>query len=137
MNRPTAEMSDAKSEPTPGFSVGQTVFVARSQHGRGMPAPEALDEVKITKLGRRWISLVSDRGWPAGRFDATTRALDGEGYSSPGSVWTSREEYTEHLTKITLWAEIRTTLNGIYGAPNWLSVSDMQTIKRLLKGEKS
>jgi hypothetical protein len=51
-------------------------------------------EVTISKIGRKWVTL-SD----GNRFDRTSenwRNVDGAGYSSPGRLWDSTEQYEEY-----------------------------------------
>jgi hypothetical protein len=51
--------------------------------------------VTVTKVGRRWATL--SNGY---RLDLTSenwRSLYGEGYSSPGSLWDSEDQYLEYI----------------------------------------
>lgn len=56
----------------------------------------------VSKVGRKWISF--DCGY---RADKTTFEVDGAGYSSPGRLWQSEEEYRAETRRCDLWNRLR------------------------------
>jgi hypothetical protein len=85
-----------------GWKVGMTICVVRAGcRGNALD----LKQATITKIGRNWIYF--DDGGREDRFDATTRRLDGKGYSSPGEVYTSAAEYEETTERYKLWRDLR------------------------------
>jgi hypothetical protein len=70
--------------------VGAVFFLVWSSPRRG---EDSL--VTVKKVGRRWATL--NNGY---RLDLTSenwRSLYGEGYSSPGSLWDSEDQYLEYI----------------------------------------
>jgi hypothetical protein len=72
----------------PSFEVGMSFFCALNErrHTKG-------GTVSIDKIGRKWVTL-SD----GNRFDRTSenwRIVDGGGYSSPGRLWDSEQQYRD------------------------------------------
>lgn len=81
------------------FSVGQTIYYARvKQYPRG--EIDLIPEV-ITAIGRKWATIGR-----AGRFDMQTRMVDGGGYSSPGRIYLSVEEYETRVANAKAWAAL-------------------------------
>ena len=77
---------------TDDFHIGQEVYVVHNG-GRGHK-----DSCKatITKIGRRWINYeCRNKSWLSGRFDPEDMWVDGKGYSSPGKVYLSQEDFDE------------------------------------------
>jgi len=85
-------MSNQKQEAE-GFKtcvVGAVFFLVWSSPRRGKDSL-----VTVKKTGRRWATL--SNGY---RLDLTSenwRSLYGEGYSSPGSLWDSEDQYLEYI----------------------------------------
>jgi hypothetical protein len=85
-------MSSQKQEAE-GFKtcvVGAVFFLVWSSPRRGQDSL-----VRVTKTGRRWATL--SNGY---RLDLTSkhwRSLYGEGYSSPGTLWDSEDQYLEYI----------------------------------------
>jgi hypothetical protein len=70
--------------------VGAVFFLVWSSPRRGKDGL-----VTVTKTGRRWATL--SNGY---RLDLTSkhwRSLYGEGYSSPGTLWDSEDQYLEYI----------------------------------------
>ena len=61
---------------------------------------------KITKVGRKWITLekYNGRSW---RFDIKTWRLDGGEYYSPGTCYPSEQEYLSQQALNNAWLELR------------------------------
>lgn len=71
-----------------GFYEGMQFFFVP----RRMSSPEA---VSVRKVGRKWVTL--SNGY---RFDRTSdmwRHVDGDGYSSPGKLWDTEQDYRRSL----------------------------------------
>ena len=72
----------------PNFAVGMRFWLVLNERRHTKDR-----EVTIAKIGRKWVTL-SD----GNRFDRTSeswRIVDGGGYSSPGRLWDSKEQYEE------------------------------------------
>src|SRR5688572_12649095 len=82
-------------------SVGQTVFVSWSHRAR-----DNLSTSSVTKVGRKWVHLTG--GY---RFDESM-TLDGSGYSSPGRVYLSREDYERKVREDTEWSDLRAAVES-------------------------
>lgn len=107
-----------------GWIVGMEVCVVTTLY-RHEPKIEIK---KIAKIGRRWITLEGD--YKPDRFDAQTRHLDGNGYTSPGRVYENRNHYEEEQEVNKLWAEFR---NGIsYKPPENVTVDRIRELMREL-----
>ncbi len=85
------------------FHVGQVVLVALTGNSRG---PVRLVERKVTKVGRKWVTLEHDtrfeREGERGKF-----VLDGGDYSSPGRVYLSLQDYEDEEKLYTAWSLLR------------------------------
>ncbi len=80
------------------FKVGDTVFLVYDERRRGLGR-----EVQITKVGRKWIDINNGQH----RIDRETLRIDGRGYSSPGRVWRTKEEYEDHAKTSQLWSSLK------------------------------
>lgn len=69
-----------------GLKVDQTLWYVPTF--RGSP-----HDVQIVKIGRAWATLNRD-----GRISIETLRVDGEGYTSPGRCYLSREDYEKRFT---------------------------------------
>jgi hypothetical protein len=97
------------SPPRPApLAVGDTVYIERHHYGRQRSTNDDLEEKKITKIGRQWITL---EGYSAWRFKKGERKIDGGGYSCPGTVWFSKEEFQEAKETKRLWKLLRDYLD--------------------------
>jgi hypothetical protein len=80
--------------------VGAVFFLVWSSPRRGKDSL-----VRVTKTGRRWATL--NNGY---RLDLTSenwRSLYGEGYSSPGRLWDSEDQYLEYIEVQRIIREIQ------------------------------
>lgn len=84
------------------YVVGETLYVNYQQHSRD----RGLVEVKVTRVGKKWVYLDKEH-W---RFDKSTRALDGLGYTSPGTVYHSTTEYETERTSNEAWRSLQRDL---------------------------
>ena len=89
---------------------------------RGEPQPCT---AKVSKVGRRWIS-VDGKGYSSMRFDAETGRIDGGAYSSPGKVYASEAEYHETTQKQKACREFRGRLP--FTAPTHFTLADVEKI---------
>ena len=98
------------------------VCVVVTLNVRGKPQPRT---AKITKVGRKWITLEDADRYPT-RFDAKTHRIDGGQYSSPGRVYASKEEYRETTEKQDLWRNFCSRLP--LTAPEHISIFNIENI---------
>ena len=105
-----------------GWAIGMEVCVVVTLNVRGEPKPR---NAKISKIGRRWIT-VDDGGYKPTRFDAETRRIDGGEYFSPGEVYESEAEYREAAAKEMLWKDFRSRLP--WTAPKHLTTADIEKV---------
>jgi hypothetical protein len=82
------------------YHIGQTMILVPNDSRR--PAME----VTITSLGRKWAGL-SGAGYINARFDIHTGRMDGRGYSSPGTLWPSWEEYHREQERVAKQTRLR------------------------------
>ena len=105
----------------PDYTIGQTVCVVFERRG-------GASDVKVTGVGRRWVS--TDDG---NRFDRVTGHVDGGRYSSPGTVYTSRNAYADALELSNAWRTLLSDLRNTYGAaPGGVTVAGIAEARRLL-----
>ena len=69
------------------MKVGDKLWWGSIGNSRGTPY-----EVTVTKVGRLWVYLSNDY-----RIDTQTLQGDGNGYSSPGCCWLSKEAYDDEV----------------------------------------
>ena len=117
-------MSERLEHPV-GWTVGQTVFLVIN--GRRI-----VDKVDchIAKIGRKWITL-DYPSWNPYRFDAETMRLHHEGYSSPGRVYPSREEYEASTLRQQLFTELTQRLSRM--PYDGVTLEDIVEAARLLR----
>jgi len=89
---------------TDDWPVGGQVFVVRDtyRHKAGI-------YLTITKVGRKWVYLGKEE-YQQDRFDPETMELDGYGYSSPGKVYESEQDFEEQDEAHRVWGEFRQCL---------------------------
>ena len=73
----------------------------------------------VVGIGRKWVSwsLYPERGTVDFRFDKSTGYVDGKGYSSPATVYASREEHEAATLLYKAWSNARLIVNGHFGPP--------------------
>ncbi len=110
----------------PEIKPGQKFWMVRNWNGRDPIA----EQVTVKSVGRRWAKL--NNGY---RFDLLSedwRDLDGEGYSSPGFLWDSREDYLAFMLKKTILSSIRERLGKVHRRMLLPPVRDVLQFARLL-----
>ncbi len=105
------------------FQVGQTVWV-RLFH----PRLKTLHPYTITKIARKWVTLGDDTY----RFDLKTMELDGKGYSSPGRVYLSEEQYDQEVALGAAWDTLRTRARDNMTAPTGVTTERILQALKLL-----
>lgn len=109
-----------------GWQVGMQVFVVRGDR----PSNLRTSTETITKIGRKWVTL--GEGWADEQFDAETGWLNGKGYSSPGRVWASEDEYRLSLATEQAWTAMKRDMP--WNAPSHLTLDDIQRIRAIIEG---
>lgn len=108
-----------------GWEIGMTVCVVTKGYSRR----DIVSDGVIAKIGRRWITLSGANPY---RFDAETMALDGRGYSSPGRVYVSRNEYECSAEAYAAWVDLMQRLS--HQPPKGMSAERIREIaEELLK----
>jgi hypothetical protein len=103
------------------FEVGMELYFVYSDSRRGEPI-----YVKVSKVGRKWVNL--DNGY---RFDKEDTVIDGAGYSSPGRIYLSKEDYDNQCKKdLAIRAINKRTDFYSYEGP---SLEDVLAAAKLLK----
>jgi hypothetical protein len=108
-----------------GMKLWFQPYEARREQGRYF---------EVTKVGRKWVSLGDpDRPqWGARyRVEIGQRQVDGENYSSPGSVWATKEECEEASLLSKEWSEFARKLT-YQSVPDGLTIEALQQVKILL-----
>ena len=91
-------------------------------------------DIVVTKVGRKWAgfrrpSALSLRD--EGRFDISTFAVDGGGFSSPGNIYRSEDDYREFLNMERRWSNVARGLRSIYRRPKHITSADMDKIEEI------
>lgn len=105
------------------LTVGQQLYYVPSQR-RAEPG-----FVTVTKVGRKWAEIGPNR-----RVNMETMALDGGGYSSPGTCYLSKEEHDAEVELRDTWARFRELMDGCYGVPDGIRPSQIENAARALFG---
>lgn len=106
-----------------GWEVGMEVFVT-PKFGMNYTA-------QITKIGRRWIGIESNRG--AEKFDATTLRMKDGGYSALGRVYASAWEYERSQESNQQWQVLRGLLSS--ARPAHLTAEQIAEMIATIKGD--
>lgn len=85
-----------------GWEIGMTVYVLRGHNTR----TRYLSKDRITKIGRKWITLAS-----RDRFDAENMMLDGGRYTSNGRIYLHESDYEDELEITKVWRELYSKLS--------------------------
>lgn len=108
------------------WTIDQEVYVVRRY---GAPCT-----ARITKIGRKWITL---DGKLSGRFDPVSAAIDGKGYASPGTVYTNADEYRAECELNAAWKDFATRI-PVYGpAPEGMTMARIEAARVAIFGEQS
>jgi hypothetical protein len=102
------------------FAVGQSLVFA--PYGK---RHEVLD-LTVTKIGRKWVTLSNDY-----RFDPATLRVDGQGYTSPGRMYLSRDEYNTAVAITEAWRLMQNAID--YVPPPGVTVADIEAARKLLR----
>lgn len=106
--------------------VGQIVYIAwnynRTRRNGIFPA-------QIEKIGRKWVTL--SNGYRFDRSDVRMD-LDGAGYSSPGRVYLSSEEYEAEKALGLAWMSLRRHVDRLYSPPSGITLEAIQQATALL-----
>ena len=105
---------------TRSYRAGETLFVV-FQHSEPR-------EMTVESVGRKWVTLDDERY----RFARGSRQLDGKGYSSPGTVYDSRQQYDAELERRKLWLRLRELTQR--SAPDHLDNTQLEQALKLLGG---
>jgi hypothetical protein len=120
------------------YEVGQKVwFAPRDQRSVGpllaQHAPGS--EYEVVSVGRKWVSIRrSDENFIAYRVEVGKVEVDGNGngYTSPGTLYPSQEAYAEYLARVSEWKSLLATLQ-YKEVPPGVSVDDIKQARALLK----
>jgi len=116
------------TQPAEGFKtcvVGAIFFFSRREKRHGKDSL-----VTVTKVGRRWATL--SNGY---RLDLTSeewRDVYGEGYSSPGRLWDSEDQYLEYIEVQRIIREIEKQLSPFNRKAQTMSLANAREAARLL-----
>lgn len=105
------------------MKIGDKVWIVWSHHRNNVVPQEAT----VTAIGRKWITI-NDRN----RFEIGSMYLDGKGYASPGSVWSSPEEYHNSLSLNQAWSGIQTAVINAHRCPDGVTVERIEEARKLL-----
>lgn len=108
------------------IKVGTKLWVV--MHRPHLPYPN--HEAIVVKVGRRWLTLESKysaSGHQTMRADKDTLRLDGQGYSSPGNCYRSREAYEREQLRRNGWRDFVRRMS--YNVPDALSLEDVQALR--------
>jgi hypothetical protein len=83
------------------FHVGQELYLQYHERRFTQNRP-----VFVSKVGRKWIHFDDGRY----RFNPESMRVDGGGYSSPGTVYMSKEEHDAEMDKRDAWDRFRLNL---------------------------
>lgn len=105
------------------LEVGQELYYVPANRRYATP-----QVVTVEKIGRKWAQL-SNRE----RIDIATRRADGGDYSSPGTCWSSKEEYELAVYTQKLWQAFTDGVKAKYCAPETIGVSEILQAAAVLK----
>lgn len=88
------------------LAVGDTVWLVCNDGRRGDP-----QEHVVSKVGRKWIYIDRCRY----RFDVDTWRVDGGGYSSPATIYESKEAWEKKESLENAWRRFAENVRNQYG----------------------
>lgn len=103
---------------------GQELWFVPQQRYLGKPR-----FVTVTKVGRVW-AQISEGGY---RINKDTLAVDGQGFTSPGKCYASRELYEAETQRQETWSDLRRKIDRTWGAPDYVTAADIAAAAKLLK----
>lgn len=90
-------------------------------------------EVEVVKVGIKWVSIsILGRDIKPMRFDPINGRVDGGKYSSPGTVYFSREIYDAEKLRCALWRRLSEHLRCNINPPAGLSLQTLQQVIGML-----
>ncbi len=118
------------------FKLGQEVYLRYSE-GRKHKDTDDLVSLYVSKVGRKWVELAvtPDRLNRHYRFDPVTMDVDGEGFSSAGRVYLTRDDYMAAKCRSEAWVNLRNGVSRGYSAPEHLTLADIEAMQAILTGE--
>jgi len=112
--------------------VGQKLwFVSSNRTWNPLHQIKPGQEVEITKIGNKWVTISSARDH---RFDKAdpSMTIDGKGFSSPGRCFLTQEEFeTKRKTQI-VWDELRKLISNHYSYPIGTTIDDILKATEIL-----
>ena len=88
------------------------------------------EEVTVERVGRKWLHISN-----GDRCDRETLLADGRGYSPPGKLWQSKDEYDRHANRLDRWSEFQRKVTGLYSPPEHVSIADIDRMLTILEPE--
>lgn len=82
----------------------------------------------VSKVGRRWANFKRDgftRELKEDRFDMEDMTIDSAGFTSPGRVFRSEEEYAAEGRRQALWREFQQRIGRLYNLPPKITAIDI------------
>lgn len=95
--------------------VHEDPFAGGYARGRNETIDQAT-EITVERIGRKWAHCS-----PGYRVDRHTLAVSGEGYSSPGRCYLSREHYAAEKAADAAWRAFLARVHSIYRRPPGLT----------------
>lgn len=108
------------------LAVGQKLWFVPRERYLG-----AAREVEVLKVGRKWATTTSVRGY---RVNIDTLIMDSEGYGGVGQCYVDREAYEEECRRDKAWDALRHRL-GSWSARRHpgVTVDDIEAAAKLLR----
>ena len=88
------------------LAVGDTVWLVWNDRRRGAPR-----DAVVSKVARKWVYINECRY----RFDVDTWRVDGGGYSSPATIYESKETWEKEVSLENAWRQFSENVRNRYG----------------------
>lgn len=115
------------------INVGDRFYRVRPNHNRDATT----DWIIVTKVGRKWAEFVSEERpeseWFGGRFNMETFAIDGGGFTSPGRIYRTVDDYTAATRANALWGQLNERLCRLYRRPEHFDEATIRAIAEMFK----
>lgn len=113
------------------ISVGTTLwYVPENRRMAGYGGEPR--ELVVTKVGRQWATVNDPRG-TIRRVHMENLRADGEGYTSPGQCYRSREAYEVWLETSTAWGDLLKALDRKYYPPEGMTAQRVRLALGMLQ----
>jgi hypothetical protein len=109
------------------YKLGQELWIELFGYGR-----TAGRLLKVTKIGRKWVSLGDDRHPDQFRVEIGEVRVDGGGYGCAGRLWNTEQECDDNRTLEKGWEQLMLNLRYLGGAPKGLTLEKLLEVKKLL-----